>query len=454
MKGDFSRVTFDPARPFSRVLMQQGRVLVDADWNELNAVLLHYLRQLASDLIGPHGGPREEGVGFAITPGDERSGFYIWGGRYYVDGLPVQLASKIEGGYPRPSASYREQPYLPDPPKLPDENSYVVYLDVWERHVTAIENDAIREKALGGPDTASRAEIVWQARAAPLTEKVAKKLGNQPCANFPLTDFREELLGPRPLLRVRALRPPDADTDPCLTPPHARYRSNENQLYRVEIHSGGDGDRATFTWSRENGSVVARWLETRGKELVVEGIRDASRGFAEGNWVELLDDGRELRREPGTLARLARVEGEVLTVDPTAVYGDIAVEPAALGSPRVRRWDHHEVDDLDLRAGALPVEEGSGDNAWIPLEDGIEIQFQDHGTARPFRYRTGDYWLIPARVATGDVEWPRDPLAAERPAALPPHGIDDHYAPLLLVRPSGAFDLRRVWDALAACPAT
>jgi hypothetical protein len=45
-------------------------------------------------------------------------------------------------------------------------------------------------------------------------------------------------------------------------------------------------------------------------------------------------------------------------------------------------------------------------------------------------YRTGDYWLIPARTATGDVEWPGD---VGDPEAQPPHGIDQHYAPLAIV---------------------
>jgi len=57
MKGDFTRYTFDRTRHFSRVLMQQGRVQLDADWNEQAAILLHYLRALAADMIGPFGGP-------------------------------------------------------------------------------------------------------------------------------------------------------------------------------------------------------------------------------------------------------------------------------------------------------------------------------------------------------------------------------------------------------------
>ncbi len=33
MKADFSRNTFDPGKHYSRVLEQQGRVQVDADFN-------------------------------------------------------------------------------------------------------------------------------------------------------------------------------------------------------------------------------------------------------------------------------------------------------------------------------------------------------------------------------------------------------------------------------------
>ena len=34
MKGDFTRSTFDPTKGYSSVRQQQGRVQLDADWNE------------------------------------------------------------------------------------------------------------------------------------------------------------------------------------------------------------------------------------------------------------------------------------------------------------------------------------------------------------------------------------------------------------------------------------
>ena len=40
MSGDYSRWSFDPHRHFGAVLMQQGRVHTDADWNEWVATIL------------------------------------------------------------------------------------------------------------------------------------------------------------------------------------------------------------------------------------------------------------------------------------------------------------------------------------------------------------------------------------------------------------------------------
>src|SRR5690348_7961180 len=108
MKGDFSRVTFDPAKRFSRVLLQQGRVQLDADWNEQVSILLHYVRTLAADLLGPGAGPAG-GCGFQVTGSGSSRDFLVGGGRYYVDGILCENEVDV---------SYLGQPDLPDPPPL------------------------------------------------------------------------------------------------------------------------------------------------------------------------------------------------------------------------------------------------------------------------------------------------------------------------------------------------
>jgi hypothetical protein len=103
----------------------------------------------------------------------------------------------------------------------------------------------------------------------------------------------------------------------------------------------------------------------------------------------------------------------------------------------IRRWDHKKLDPtlgyptLDEENGTLLINEGD----WLMLEDGVQICFdQASGEDKIHNYRTGDYWLIPARTATGDIEWPRfeeDPLSV--PLSVPPHGVEHHYAPLAVI---------------------
>src|SRR5436190_7040997 len=85
MRGDFSRLTFDPAKQFTRVLMQQGRVQLDSDWNEQASLLLHQVRLLARSIIGPFGGV---GKAFAVTGLDLQHGVVeVTAGDYFVNGI-------------------------------------------------------------------------------------------------------------------------------------------------------------------------------------------------------------------------------------------------------------------------------------------------------------------------------------------------------------------------------
>ena len=62
--------------------------------------------------------------------------------------------------------------------------------------------------------------------------------------------------------------------------------------------------------------------------------------------------------------------------------------------------------------------------------------------------RSGDYWLIPTRTATGNVVWPD---ANGVPRAMPLNGVDHHYAPLPKGTLNGAApaDLRLTFAPLA-----
>lgn len=240
----------------------------------------------------------------------------------------------------------------------------------------------------------------------------------------------------RGCLRARVNRP-DESKDPCLTSPDAQYRGQENQLYRVEIHQGSsDKNGPTFKWSRDNGAIVSRVVENRGIELVVENPR----GFVAGNWVELSNDGQELWGLPGQLVKLLKVEGDHFTLE-SEVSTPAALPENEVWPTKVRRWDQHKNGKNELKEGAVPVTEGQEETTWIELENGIQIQFQPANQDDGNSYRTGDYWLIPARVATGGIEWPVELDGESKPLA--PFGIQHHYAPLAILKPGENPENRR-----------
>jgi hypothetical protein len=452
MRTDITRNTFDAAKNFSRVLMQQGRVQLDADWNEQASILLHYLRVLAQDIIGQSAGPNGA-CGFElIVDGDrlpqlipdtaartkvetafKKEQVLIAPGRYYVDGLLVEnreFVSFFHQPHSKPRGNYSElrNSIRSDQPSL-------IFLDVWERHVTFVDDDSIREKALGGPDTAARAQVVWQVRSRGLTEKenVHSSQGRCVAIRPGWEEWKRAQKANRGKLRAK-VKEEEGSSDPCVATAESAYRGVENQLYRVEIHhegaawegKGDPGDGiATFKWSRDNGSVSAGWLHQEGNELTMAGLHDRARGFADGQWIELSDDEREMRGKPGKLVRINKLEGDVVTIDPASSpidHNHFAKTAVA------RRWDQHETEEIKLHNGAIPVTEGQ----WFTLEDGIQVYFEPSGAGLRNRYRTGDYWLIPARAATKNIEWPQedDPNSKMPWAAVAPHGVTHHYAPL------------------------
>jgi hypothetical protein len=403
MKGDFSRLTYRREDDFTRVLKQQGRVDLDADFNELVEILTQLARRRDRDVIGSVAAPARA-AGFrplGVTPsGDD---LLVSTGRLYVDGLLVELH---DGEH----ASYLTQPNLPTRPPLDPEDGRVdlVYLDVWERHLTALEAPSIREVALGGPDTTTRVQTVWQLRVRP-------DVGDAACA--------DDVPGwPPPAgdgtLSV-ATRAPAGSDDPCLLEPMGGYRGLENRLYRVEVHDGSDDaggapGRPTCKWSRDNGSVAFAIDEVVGSNRVrVRQLGpDHLLSLHTGDWVEAGDDATDLAGEPGVLAQVTDLDAaQRLVTLSRSVEGVDTARHA-----RLRRWDQ-ESDAIEITPGAT-----------VTLEHGIEVTFGGG------RYQSGDAWTFAARTATGDVE---------RLVDAPPQEVRHRYVALARVtwraRPDGTW---------------
>ena len=417
MKGDFSRLTFRAKNHYSQVRAQQGRGVLDAELNEQVDITGHIARRSATDIIGVSGAPFHPATvfrNFQVKVAPDGKDLQIAPGRFYIDGILCENEAE--------PATFLAQPDLPGTALPTAAGSYAVYLDVWERHVTAGEQRAdvfpsLREPALGGPDTASRVRVVWQIKLA--------SVGSKACGAFTPP--------PLPTGKLRASEAPaGAATNDCLVPTSGGYRRLENQLYRVEVASVTVA-KSTFKWSRDNASTASK-VKSSDQNAATIVVEDAGHddviGFAAAKFVELSDESQTLNGQAGLLLEVEAVSGTSIRVkNPTNAS-------LALGTnPMLRRWDG--VGDVMASA---PVE----------LEDGVQIEF-DGGT-----FAVGDHWLIPARTLTGRVEWPRAGTASVFEA---PHGTVHHYAALAVVSFTGTvfdpavIDCRKLFPPLTAITA-
>jgi len=443
MGGDYSRMTFKPGRDYNGVLKQQGRVGLEADHNELVEILDRRWRAESTDIMGrcavPISNPANR-TAFEISPTGADT-FDIGRGRMYVDGLLIEcrgdgnveydaslgeerLADPI--AYNRQPRFYPNNPLLPDPPGSSAGETDLVYVDAWEREVTAIEDPAIQEIALGGPDTATRSQTVWQVR-------VLGDVGLHTCGDD-IQKWNTLTDPPTGRLSTAAVQPPASD-DPCVLSPTGGYRGLENQLYRVEIHESGELKKpedaeTSVKWSRDNGSILTRVEDIPApNQLKVQRIgRDSILRFSVDDWVEVSDDATEFALAFGHLAQVTNVDetNRILTID-TPIPGAFGFNATiADRHTRVRRWD----GVADLVTGA------------IDLEDGVQITF---GPAVGDTFKSGDYWVFAARTADGSVE---------KLEEAPPRGTQHHYCRLALItwgNPPQVLDCREFWPAEGCC---
>ena len=405
MKYDSSRITFHKEKHYSKVLMQQGRVQVDADWNEQQEINKHRIDTEALDIIGECGAPMGNNAGFEITIIDDDK-LKIGKGRYYVDGILCENDSD--------DVTYDNQPDLPDPPDMLDVlkevNAGIIYLDVWQRHITALDDPLIREVALGGPDTSNRAKTVWQVKILPVNTQISPEN-----CDSQFTEW-DELVTPSTGTLNAHTQPPENTDNPCLLPPGAGYQRLENQLYRIEIHKGGSLGTATFKWSRDNGSVITSIEKTNNLEITVHDVGlDDVMGFANGQWAEVVDDITELNGQPGQIVQIDNVNPATRVI--TLKSSPTGVNP--IHNPKLRRWDS---------ADEIKVEVPASNDGWISIEAGIEVQFSSGN------YNAGDYWLIPARTAMGEIEWPPYEIPNLHPINQLPLGIQHHYCRLAIIQ--------------------
>lgn len=479
MSGDNSRDSFDALRDFAGVFLQQGRAVLDADWNELVEIFERRIRAGTIDTIGRAVVPRETMEGFRIRV--NAGEITIGPGSFYLDGMRLQNHgfANFDGRFPdrpapvqdrgvevedgglgvldeltappdAPHLPYEAQPYWPTPAALPTSGTHLAYLVAWQREVTPVKDPSLLDSALGGLDTTTRWQTVWQVR-------LLENVGTGTTCATPDEDVPGWIEQRAPSTARLTTSTIDIDTpeDPCLVPPTDGYTGIENQLYRVELHSLEAGAAPThFKYSRENASVTAaiEAIASDAASITVSRIgRDDILRFSPNDWVEVTDNIREFNHRSGQILRVATVNVETREITfeaGAAVSGDLIPsgdegDTFADRRPRLIRWDQNDViREADNVTEWVNL--GPGSNGLIPippagtvlhLEKGITIEFS---TAEgPGTFRDMDYWRFSARTATTTI----DELSA-----APPEGIQRHYARLAVVNmPSSELDCRTHW---------
>ncbi|MEO0761834.1 MAG: DUF6519 domain-containing protein, partial [Pseudomonadota bacterium] len=274
MTGDISAYLFDPRQRYGGVGLQQGRVITDTDWNEAGRIEAERRRRLLADLVCGHGSTNDgfrlsgaipataetvEPNGTATYDVTLEVGSFLLGGELHDwTGAPETLLSQADWL----QLTGEDRDALPPAPAA--GRTDLVYLELFEQTVTAVEDREIRERALGGPDTSTRARPIRRIRVLPDTVADCTAAGaameaavtapapgdttNTPHAFDPVTcEVRSKAR-----LTV-GFSGPGPTADLCQPRVSQGYLGAENQAIRVQLTRA---DR--FLWAYDNAAPLYR----------------------------------------------------------------------------------------------------------------------------------------------------------------------------------------------------
>lgn len=399
MKTEISRDSHQPHKRYSGVYQQQGRMLTDGDWNELVDILKYHLSDALKDVTGSNensvgGTPRHRALGIINDAGET---FKIQPGHIYANGESAYIFADT-------NLSYGDQIDFPQPPQA--SGSYYVYADIWERTVTQLMDERLRDKGLHGADTCTRKQKMVQIKWSPIGVNPEQSLKNPAKGNGKLT-----------LTLLQKSTDPDP-CDPCAAQLDVTSKIG-NYLFRVEVHNvlgdANDPEEITFKWSSENGAEQYALKDIDGTDI------EPPAQFFDKQWTyEFFDETSEKHQGVHHANPL-----NWLPLRADLVTGNYSKPPAAPNS-FVRRWDGfctikknggtwsvENKFDKDLN-GALPFINVVAEQLTIALDARtIDIALDNSFVA-------GDFWIADVREAQHQAN---DKLLID----ATPNGIEHYY---------------------------
>jgi len=424
---DIARISYDPARKYIDTVPQQGRVSLEAEENEQHTIDdVERLKELL-DLVGPAGTP--DG-GYAVSYSGAGSP-EIGTGIMYVGGLRVENGTAFKYSEQPDWLDYEGDPNYTAPVGDGTAKEHVVLVLI-EVDVTATEDPALREAALGGPDGAARRKIlqrIYLNKTDATTCAGATETDKTVWAHDGLTfdPSTMRLDSDSRLLVTWDGTPPKAD--PCEPTVAGGYLGADNQAIMVKIcavdQAAGTFD---FVWGWDNGSNLYQVTADRSANPVLTLGRapvDSYHNPQIGQPVEVLRSAAELISTDGVIeGYVASLTGEVANL--TAPYDPDLKQitfPATLPTPY---QDSTETPQLYLRVwqelhqnvtpGTAVTLTGTGIQVTISLEDAQIFAHQaESGRKKTGFVHLGDYWTIGVRPSTPNTVLPDRLLRQPQP---------------------------------------
>jgi hypothetical protein len=454
MPSDRSRPPDSPQDAYTGVVMQQGRVILDRDFNTLRETIDDRDRKITLDVVGPCGTPDD---GFRILQSGSGglvqspplsppsspplsppssapyTGYFDLGispGTMYVGGLRVEWPATIAG---LPAAySYFDQPDWLTPDPAPAPQTEIVWLQLDAVEVSATEDPDLLDVALGGPDTTQRLRLLRRVHRAASSGTACVnswqgQIAQWQAQGLAFDPLRMSLV-PQAGLQI-GFTASLGSSDPCDPVATGGFLGAENQLIRVKWVSGGAAGAGMLLWGYDDASFIYRaTADSTGTRLsLARTPPDAYHFPAAGQYVEvlrttaLLGTGGEAQSQTNTGVTprcIAEDTGFVTTLaaayDPTRSDNALTLSqalpyPAPAEPLFVRIWQG---------SGSLPASGGT-----MELIDPVAnsstglvatISLPPGGTIA-----SGAYWQMALRPATPQQIMPADLLTAPQPAAGP-----------------------------------
>ena len=431
MAGDRARVSYDPSRKWRGLIAQQGRVTVEADWNEAAALDADRARQLTRDAIGTIGTPDGGYVVTAIPaagsppagspppgspPASGPGDLIIGPGTLYVGGERLDLDAPV---------AYSAQPDWLDhstdprwsPPAVPAGTSYeLVVLLASEQEVSAVEDPALADVALGGPDTMGRQRVRQRFARGPSPSAVGYQAWDALVSSLPgegLTfDAASMTLTSTTTLQVSFASA--GPVTPCQPTASGGYLGAENQMIRVMVTGVDTSGAPAVVWGFDDASFLYRvqaaaYDPGSGTTTVTlaSAPPDPYHFPVPGQAVELLRDAVQLT---GT-DYIASPAGFVSTL--TAGFAP-AVRSLVISGQPPADYLSAATPQLYLRVWQATTAAPSGQPT--PLGDtGIEVTL----ASSTGHFHAGDFWRFAVRSARPAIVYPDRYLAAPQPPEGP-----------------------------------